>query len=212
MAANYDHIARIYDALSRIVFGQSIVKAQVCLIPHIKPGSKILIVGGGTGWIIERITESQSAGLVIDYVESSQQMIRLSQKRKAGSNTIHIIHAPIESFPLAHDYDVIFTPFLFDNFTEAKIQMIFDKLNDSLKGDGIWLFADFVVDGDSPTWQKLLLRIMYIFFRATGRIETQHLVKMDSYFSSGYHSTYERYYYAHFIRSVVYRKESSQRS
>ena len=46
----WDRIARIYDRLARLVYGRQIVRAQVDLLEHISPGSRVLIVGGGTGW------------------------------------------------------------------------------------------------------------------------------------------------------------------
>jgi ubiquinone/menaquinone biosynthesis C-methylase UbiE len=55
MLNNYDRIARIYDKLSRMVFGKSIVRAQQSILPFITTPARMLIVGGGTGWILEEI-------------------------------------------------------------------------------------------------------------------------------------------------------------
>jgi ubiquinone/menaquinone biosynthesis C-methylase UbiE len=210
MPTNYDSIAGIYDFLSRLIFGRQIVKAQVCLLKYVPPGSSILIAGGGTGWILERVAEEYPRGLTIDYVESSRRMIALSQKRNFKENAVNFIHVPIEDFTTDKQYDVIITPFLFDNFRIDKLEFIFAKSDAMLKTNGLWLYADFVYD-KSPNhlWQRLLLKAMYLFFRITSTVEAQELINMDKYFAPSYQVEFEEFYYFKFIRSVVYRKITS---
>ena len=205
MAANYDKIAGVYDSLSRMVFGKSIVRAQVCLLPFILPGGRILIVGGGTGWILEEIAQRYPQDLTIDYIESSAKMIALSRRRNCRKNVVNFIQQPIEDANLSQPYDVIITPFLFDNFQKDKVSLVFEKLDCKLKPNGRWLFADFISVADSPFWQKLLLKIMYFFFRVTSKIPTTELVPMDDYFST-YQLEFEAYHFRRFIRSAVYKK------
>ena len=203
MTTNYDKIAGIYDFISRAIFGKALVNAQVCLLKYIPANSRILIVGGGTGWILEEIAKIH-AGLTIDYVESSQKMIALSKKRNDGSNQVNFINLPAENYITEERYDVLLTPFFFDNFKADKIQVIFTKLNGLLKKEEIWLYADFVDNG--RIWQKIVLKTMYLFFRITTHIETQELVKTDPLFDAGYHTIVEISHCHNFIRSVVYQK------
>lgn len=210
MPTNYDSIAGVYDLFSRIVYGRQIVKAQVCLLPFIPDRGRILIVGGGTGWILEELAKVRSDGLTIDYVESSARMMVLSAKRNCGTNTINLIHAAIENFNNAASYDVILTPFLFDNFNNDKAGLIFLRLNKMLSPHGIFLYADFVYHEDTSWfWQGLLLKIMYLFFRVTCNIETHELVNMENQFVQDFEKIFERSFYFKFIRSVAYRKLSS---
>jgi ubiquinone/menaquinone biosynthesis C-methylase UbiE len=201
--SNYDNVAGFYDRLSRLIFGNSIIDAQVCLLPFIPADSHILIIGGGTGWILEKIAERHPHGLNIDYVESSSKMIVLSQKRYAQGNVVHFIHQPIEDFSLSKKYEVIITPFLFDNFSADLIDQVFPKLDESLDLGGLWLFADFT---NNSGWQKLLLRSMYLFFRITGSVFTHELVPMEPYFTTSYQKEFGTYHYFRFIQSIAYRK------
>jgi ubiquinone/menaquinone biosynthesis C-methylase UbiE len=204
MASNYNKIARSYDLISWIVYGKALINAQVGLLKYIPANSRVLIVGGGTGWILEEIAQIHS-GLTIDYIESSEKMIALSEKRDHGTNHINFINLPVENYITEERYDVIFTPFFFDNFKVDKIEFVFTKLNELLKQDGIWLYADFIDNG--KWWQKLLLRTMYLFFKITTNIETQELVDMDEFFDPYYNKSVEICHYHNFIRSVVYRKK-----
>jgi spermidine synthase len=69
MAANFNNSAWFYDGLSRLVYGNALVEAQVYLLQFIRPNSKILIAGGGTGWILEELAKLHPEGLKIAYVE-----------------------------------------------------------------------------------------------------------------------------------------------
>ena len=207
MATNYDRIARIYDSLSRIVFGNYIIKAQVSLLQYIAPQSQILLVGGGTGWILEKLAQHCDTGLNIDYVESSAEMIAISKGKNHGKNKVNFIHLPIEEFATGKDYDVIFTPFIFDNFKPEKAIVVFNDLHQMLKRNGLWLHADFVYDAQNGTlWQKLLLKVMYLFFRITSNIETDEIENMGACFDGKYQKVFEAWYYGQFIMSTVRRK------
>jgi SAM-dependent methyltransferase len=95
---NYDIIARRYDFLSRLVFRQAQVRAQVQLLAYLDDGERILIVGGGTGWILEALTAARPSGLKITYVEISANMLALAARRNYGRNEVIFVHAPVEEF------------------------------------------------------------------------------------------------------------------
>lgn len=208
MTNNYDKIARYYDVLSRTVFRRSIINAQVCLLPYIHERSTVLIVGGGTGWILEEITRLRPAGLEITYVEISAAMLRLSAARDCKQNKVIFVHQSVETFVPSPAYDVILTPFLFDNFSAVNAEIVFDKLHTALKAGGSWLFADFVYDvNEGKLWQRLLLRTMYTFFRVLCKIEASRLNDMEGMFLKfHYQRVFEEFHYRKFIRSSVYRK------
>lgn len=208
MYANYDKVANVYDLLSRMVFGNSIVKAQVCMLPFVNAGGKILIVGGGTGWILEEIAQKYREGLQIDYVEASAKMIDLSKKKNIGKNEVKFIKMPIEDWHAEYSYDIIITPFFFDNFDAPQIDFIFSKLHKTLNAKGFWLYADFTNEEEkSRYWQKIILCIMYFFFRVTCGIEAKKLIVMDSYFATAYKVAFTVSHYHGFIKSVVYIKQ-----
>ena len=207
LATNYDRIAGYYDLISRIVFGNKLVEAQVCLFPHIPADSRVLIVGGGTGWLLEEIAKVHQQGLIIEYIDSSAKMIAISKKRNHGANEINFINLAAENYNTDKKFDIILTPFFFDNFQAAKIKNLFAKFDSFLKNDGLWLYVDFVYDkNNSRLWQKTLLKLMYFFFRVTSRIETQELVNMQPFFRQNYDPIIEVSHYHNFIKSIVYKK------
>jgi ubiquinone/menaquinone biosynthesis C-methylase UbiE len=208
MLNNYDRIAGIYDKLSRMVFGKSIVRAQQSLLPFITTPARMLIVGGGTGWILEEIARVYPTGLNIDYVEISSNMLDLARKRDCKANRVTFMHTAIEDYNAPAEYDAIMTPFLFDNFSRKRTIQVFQKLNAMLSRQGLWLFTDFHIDeGINRFWQKALLRSMYVFFKNISDVEADRLPDMQQLFSKhNFEPASESYFFGRFIYSAAYHR------
>jgi ubiquinone/menaquinone biosynthesis C-methylase UbiE len=207
---NYDNAAGFYDVLSRFVFGKSLIRAQQALLTFIKPNSDVLIVGGGTGSILEELAEVHPAGLKITYVEISAKMIKLAQKRDWKQNEVLFLHTAIEEYIPVGQFDVIMTAFLFDNFKEERALKVFKILDTLLHPTGIWLFADFNVGKKNGSlWQKFLLGAMYRFFRILCNIEARQLPDMKALFQMArYNTLFETKHFGDFIESIVFQKPS----
>ncbi|WP_316828186.1 class I SAM-dependent methyltransferase [Pedobacter miscanthi] len=208
MLNNYDKIANHYDTLSRLVFFKSQVNAQINQLQYIPKGSTVLIVGGGTGWILEELARVYASGLKIVYVEISAKMTALSQKRNYQDNQVEFVNLGIEDFETNITFDVILTPFLFDNFAEQRAVKVFGQLNGYLKTDGLWFLVDFSLHKTNGNWWKrLLLKSMYRFFKLLGIVEANHLVDMNPYFLKWAYQILElRLYYGGFIKAVIFKK------
>ncbi|MCX2477831.1 methyltransferase domain-containing protein [Pedobacter sp. MC2016-15] len=208
MQNNYDPIARYYDVLSRLVYFRAQLRAQTDQLHLIPANSKILIAGGGTGWILEEISKIRPEGLEITYIEISEKMLQLSGKRDVKANHVTYIHAAAEDFKTSESYDVIITAFLFDNFSKDKISIVFDILNNTLREKGLWLFSDFYYTAsEGKLWQKLMLKAMYFFFRCISKVETNTLINTEAMFQQHhYHQMQVKKYYSGFIKSIVYQK------
>lgn len=207
MQGNYDAVAGFYDRLSRLVFGEEIRKAHAFLLEAIPAGASILIIGGGTGWILEELGKLHGRGLHITYVEQSEKMMRRSRRRHAGDYQVVFIQAPIQAAVLEQGYDVVITPFLFDNFSAKTLEEVFGKIDFYLKEGGLWLFADFQLVRDN-TRQKVLLKLMYLFFGLLCNIEASRLPDTDSFFrASRFKTLRQRSFFKAFITARVYQKQ-----
>ncbi|RZA04052.1 MAG: class I SAM-dependent methyltransferase [Sphingobacteriaceae bacterium] len=205
MAANYNNSAWFYDSLSRVVYGKALIKAQVYLLQYIQPKSTVLIVGGGTGWILDEIVRIYPSGLQITYVELSDKMMALSQKRNIGNNQVIYINKAIENVNGLPDFDVIITSFLFDNFTPQKLEAVFIYLHPLLKTNGLWLNADFQLTG--KWWQNLLLKSMLVFFKILCGVESTKLPDFEKLFKQyRYREIAKETFFGEFVVSTVYEK------
>jgi ubiquinone/menaquinone biosynthesis C-methylase UbiE len=210
MKNNYDNVARYYDFLSRIVFRTAQQDAQIALLPFIRQNSTVLIAGGGTGWILEEMAKTCPAGLHIHYVEISANMIAIAKEKQYQPHEVTFVNMAVEEFgrELTATFDVIITPFLFDNFSQERIKPVFLHLHKMLRPGGQWLFTDFHYQQQAPLWQRVLLRSMYMFFRMICRIEASALADIEPLFRDHHYSClYEAFYFRKFIRTAVYGKD-----
>ncbi len=205
MPSNFENAATFYDRLSQLVYGKALLNAQQHFLNYIKPGSNILIIGGGTGKIIEQIAAIYNEGLSITYVEISTKMMAFSKKRAHGNNKVIYINQGIEEVLLEQHFDVIITSFFFINFKQENVERLFDHIQSLLKSGGLWLNTDFQSVG--KWWQGLLLKSMFWFFKVICNIETTHLPKTsESFYRYGYRLKEEQTFFSAFIKSGVYLK------
>lgn len=208
MANNYDKIANYYDRIHHLFYGQSEVHAQVELLDYVRPGDRILILGGGTGWILEKIAAIFPSGLRITYVESSVRMMELTKTRVWAQNEVELVTSMVEEWKGETEYDCVLTGFFFDNFNEAHAAAIVRHVTAYLKIGGYWLESDFYYPRKrGKLWQAILLNSMYISARLICGVEAKKLPDMDRIFAAaGYRVSYTSFHYQRFIRSVVYRR------
>jgi ubiquinone/menaquinone biosynthesis C-methylase UbiE len=207
MKGTYDNVAPFYDFLSQLVFKDAILQAHIFLANAVPAGSSVLVVGGGTGKLLEEITTKNQSGLQITYVDISKKMIRLSKKRNTRGNSVSFINQSITDVSFHQQFDVVITPFLFDNFSTNTTKVVFDKIDPLLKPGALWLFADFEQAAKNNLWQKFLLKLMYLFFRIACGIEASNLPDTASLFQKcRYAAVAKETFYKGFIYSVIYRK------
>jgi tRNA (cmo5U34)-methyltransferase len=107
----FNWIARFYDPLVKIVFGKHVVNAQTYYLSAIEANSKVLILGGGTGWILKYLHDVQPSSIIY-YVEASSKMIALAKKNSAEfTSRVHFIHGTENTIPSDLKFDMIVTNF-----------------------------------------------------------------------------------------------------
>ena len=200
----FDTVAAFYDMLAAIVFGRSIRKAQRCFLNNIQKSDKILILGGGTGWILVHLLEVNPA-CEICYVDSSSAMIA---KAKANAGTIgnarvHFIHGTQDQLPMHVTYDAVIVNFYFDLFSTASLALILKQIRSVISPNGKLLVSDFVRNNN--WWQSVLLEGMYQFFRLLCDIEAVNLPDWQrQLLACRFELKTSKYFYRNFIRSAVY--------
>lgn len=206
MPANFNNSAWFYDRLSRVVYGRALINAQRFLLQYIPANANVLIVGGGTGWILEEIAKIHPSGLAITYVEIAEKMMLLSKKQYAGDNQVVFINEAVENADLKTSFDIVITPFLLDNFTEAGLQKIFNSMHRLLRPGGRWLNSSFQLTG--KWWQAVLLKSMFLFFRIVCGVEASKLPGIESQFNRrAYRLLKQQTFFNEFVLSTVYEKD-----
>ncbi|WP_460909291.1 class I SAM-dependent methyltransferase [Spirosoma areae] len=168
VGGNFNAIAPAYDALAFAVFGRRLQRAQVVWLRKIPVGASVLIVGGGTGWLLEQVlTRCQPRRVV--YLEASSRMLSLASRRMIRNGLLGSVDFRVgDALNLSTNehFDIILTPFVLDLFTEQTLQtQLVPRLLTTLKTNGLWFVTDFV--HPQIWWQKAVLWAMIRFFRLT---------------------------------------------
>lgn len=173
---NFNRVAPVYDRLAHLVFGQTLERAQLALLDRLPDGGQWLLVGGGTGWLLEQVL-NRCQPISILYLEASERMLDLTQQRLANHAQRDKVAYRLGTEADLTDtdrFDIIVTPFVLDLFSEywLKNQMI-PCLLETLEAGGYWLVTDFVPP--ISLWQRVLANSMLLFFRVTAGLSTQRL-------------------------------------
>lgn len=197
----FNRIAGLYDVLAKLVFGKQIIRAQEHFLKMIIQQDRLLILGGGSGWILKSLDSLSFHGEVW-YIEASSEMIRSAAKKTLGYK-VHFIHGTEENVPHDIVFDAVITNFYLDLFPDERLPFVIREIIMKLKGGTIWIVTDFT--RTNSTWHRLLLRTMYRFFSITAGIEARVLPHWkEALISQRLVITNEAQFYSGFIRSVAF--------
>ena len=210
--SGFDNVAPFYDSLSRLVFGSALRQAQLEHLPAIPAGARVLLIGGGTGWLLEELLRLRP-GSYVTYLEASPKMLQLARERLFQNSWM--TDAAV-TFRLGNEdalrrdeiFDVILTPFLLDLFPGQRLRHLTDRLHAALAPGGLWLFSDFwPVHSPAPLWQLLLLKAMYTFFGQLSGVQATSLPDFRQHFDRLQLQELEATtFYKGMIQAKLYRK------
>jgi ubiquinone/menaquinone biosynthesis C-methylase UbiE len=168
----FDFLAPVYDLMARLVFGRAIIDSQTVCLDRIPHGAEILILGGGTGWLLEKISDQHKSCKIL-YVDVSKEMVKKARLRKT-EDEVHFIQGTVMDIPKEIKFDVIITNFYLDLFSDKSLVPILERILEHTKTSSVWLVTDFI---ETTLWHRWMLKLMYLFFRIVCNIECLHLPK-----------------------------------
>ncbi|MBB4600776.1 SAM-dependent methyltransferase [Hymenobacter luteus] len=175
--SGFDLVASFYDPLARLVYGRSLQQAQQAALQAGLPEQegRVLIIGGGTGWVLGQVLRRRPAAQVL-YLEASPRMLRRSQAWLA--KTLPLCLGQVEfrlgteaTLRADEQFATVATFFFLDLFEPHRLRLLVRRLHTALAPGGAWLLADFAAP--QRWWHALLLRLMYWFFGLTTGISAR---------------------------------------
>ena len=113
----FDRIARSYDAMNLLIsLGQtSVWRARALSGLNLPPGSRVLDVGCGTGWVVRRL-RAHYPGILVEGMDLSPNMIAQAYRRDPGGT---YLVGDVGAIPHPDDtYDLVTTVFTLRNFPD----------------------------------------------------------------------------------------------
>ncbi|ALI99650.1 class I SAM-dependent methyltransferase [Rufibacter tibetensis] len=208
---DFNLISPVYDALAKLVYGKSQQRAQAHFLSCIPAGARVLILGGGSGWILNQVLQHSTPAHVL-FLEASSKMLEKAKGNvlpTASKTTVEFRLGTEASLSSSEMFHVVLTPFVLDLFTPQQAYAMMQRLDQALFPTGLWLHTDFYLS-PSPLrkiWQKPLLWGMYWFFGLVSGILGKTLPPFESLFQKlGYKPQQEAFFYGKFIRAQVLQK------
>lgn len=211
--SGFDRVAPFYGTLARLVYGDALEQAQASLLPHLPDMGSVLVIGGGSGWLLEQLLKTGKQ-LDILYLDAAPAMLQRAQYRY---ERIQQPHQCSVSFRLGNEqalqpneqFESIITPFLLDLFPPPRLQQLMQTLAATLTPHGRWLFADFwPVQHPPPLKLQLLIRGMYTFFGLVSGVKAKQLPDYAFHFKSlGFKQKFSCSFYGGMVQAKVFLKQ-----
>ncbi|SMD35462.1 Ubiquinone/menaquinone biosynthesis C-methylase UbiE [Reichenbachiella faecimaris] len=208
---DYNRIAWIYDVLAHWVFRGNILKSQTRFLSQLQPNNRVLIIGGGSGRVLESIVQ-EDIPLTIHFIEPSEQMIEKARKRELKSSNLDVsfYQTRFESFDTSDKYDAVCCFYFLDLFKKKSLNLHLAHIKALMNNQAILLVSDFQ-NRKGTWWQKGLSMVMHVFFKFTTGLESNKLEDFDcAIVASGFHRDSDADFFSQFIFSAVYKKEVSK--
>lgn len=211
-AADFGRLARVYDLLAGLVFGRALRRAQQDALraglPLAGPAPRVLVLGGGPGWVLTELLRQCPAAQVL-YLEASAAMLararaRLRRVLPQAAGQVVFRQGSEQALGSAEQFDALVTFFVLDCFTLTALPAGVGRLQAARQPGAPWLVADF--GPPQRWWQRVLLRTMYLFFRLAVGLRTQQLPPWPAALAAlGLKIQQQSTHYAGFILSQVLR-------
>ncbi|RZK23576.1 MAG: class I SAM-dependent methyltransferase, partial [Hymenobacter sp.] len=170
LPADFSRVARVYDWLARLVYGQAQRQAQRAALqaglPLAGPAPRVLVLGGGPGWVLTELLHQCPAAQVL-YLETSAAMLnraraRLTPLASAMAARVEFRQGSERDLRPGEQFEALVTFFVLDCYTLAEFPAAMARLQAARCPGAPWLVADFLPP--RTWWQQGLLRTMYLFF------------------------------------------------
>lgn len=166
----YDKIASVYDMLATVAFAGRIRRAQCEFLSYVNNGDRVLIVGGGTGWILEELYQRRTPHTVY-FIDASARMLARARRRTLPGSVI-FIHGTLADIPEGVCFDVVILNFFLDMFNESEQEALIESIQKNTHADSRWLVTDFT---DTNFFHHTILHFLYTFFRITTKLNQRSL-------------------------------------
>ncbi|MDQ2792833.1 MAG: class I SAM-dependent methyltransferase [Bacteroidota bacterium] len=201
----FDRVAWFYDALAGLVFGPALRNTQRAALAGLPAGAPhLLILGGGTGWVLAEVLHQSPAATVL-YLEASPRMLAKARARLQPEQRAQVEFRHGTQQALAPDemFDAVLTFFVLDCLAASELPAALDRLRAALRPGGRWLLADF-----RPAhrgWRRLLLGAMFWFFRLTTGLRARELPDLAAALTArGLRGTVQGRFYGGATEAVVF--------
>lgn len=179
---SFDRLAPVYHALERLTFGGFLHWCRTAHLDRFGGCRRALVLGDGDGRFLADLLRTHP-NLHIDSLDISPGMIGLARRRIAripgAANRVRFTVADARTDPLpTTGYDLVVTNFFLDCFRPHESAAVVGRVAGSCAANAVWADGDFRLpsEGWGRPVARVLLAVMYSFFRLTTRLSAHELI------------------------------------
>lgn len=145
----FDHVSSYYFW---IMGALEIKPNNIALgMADIKKGEKVLDIGFGTGWVLERMVPlvgTQNITYGLDYSEGMKKVALDNLKKKSFDKSVELTTANVKKMPYPNNsFDVVFVSFLLDLLQKEDISKALAEIKRVIKPDGRFIVVSMTKKG-----------------------------------------------------------------
>jgi ubiquinone/menaquinone biosynthesis C-methylase UbiE len=182
---SFDLLAPHYRWMEWVLAGSKLQRCRTAFLPVIPAPHRVLLVGEGNGRFLGELLAAYPRAR-FTCVDASRRMLECARRRLAnrGLNTqqVEFIRADIMDWsPPAEQFDLIVSHFFLDCFRREQLEQIVPRLASGATPEARWLLADFhePAAGLAKWRARLILNLMYLFFRRVTGLPAAQLIPPD---------------------------------
>lgn len=203
----FSALAPVYDHVVKLVFGSKLWQLQAFILKDLPAGENCLIIGGGSGKIMELALKQNLANRYF-YAELSDKMIDKTKARVKDSRQA-IEYANEWKTWQNQSFDYIILPFVLDCYREESVNQFVSELSVCLAPQGKIVLVDFTKTKNRL--QSFFIKLLYLFFSAFTKIEARSLAPFKQIFQeNGFEIEKEKALYRGWIQAIVWTKISAK--
>lgn len=185
---SFDALAPHYRWMEFVLAGNKLQRCRTTFLEDLPQAENILLLGEGNGRFLPACCK-QFPDARITCVDASAVMIAQARQRlmKRGPAYHHVqfVRTDVLAWtpPSNAAYDLIVTNFFLDCFRSEQLEQIICIVGCASAKNANWLLADFQAASGSVRQlrSKVIIWMMYIFFRAATRLPARKLIPPDSF-------------------------------
>lgn len=195
---DFDTLAPFYRWMEILTAGDKLQRCREVFLTGIEVPKQILIVGEGHGRSLVACRR-QFPEAHITCVDSSREMLIQARKNLGRhgltEKAVEFVQTDVMSWtPPPGRYDLLITHFFLDCFRPDQLEVLVPLLAHATAPRASWLIADFQVPPSG--WRRLRSRIilgmLYRFFRATTHLSADRLVPADPFLTAAGFQLHDR--------------------
>ncbi|MDB6137842.1 MAG: Methyltransferase type 12 [Verrucomicrobiaceae bacterium] len=187
---SFDILAPHYRWMEWLLAGGKLQRCRIAFLKAIPPPSNVLIYGEGNGRFLAALLH-RFPGARVTCVDASAAMLEKARQRllKLGPDHagVDFVHADaLQWHPPAATFDLVVTHFFLDCFREDQLLDLILRISQAAKPRAQWLLGDFKVAdrGVRRLRSRLILALMYAFFRRATRLPARQITAPDKMLSA----------------------------